>query len=260
VIGTGLYTASRLVDDPADCYFYHVMEVPGLGVTTGEWDLRQHVDHYLGRIPYQGKRVLEIGPASGFLTFEMERRGAEVIAVEIPDNVGWEFVPYPREIIAPICPARLELVHRLKNGFWYAHAAHRSQVKVHYGDAYNLPPELGRFDIALMANVLLHTRSPITIIEQCSRLADTLVIVERAFNDLEGRALARLAPTASNHAWDTWWEFSSNFFIQFCEVIGFSRVECFTHEQKYIDVPSGIQAPLEMFTVVASRVGAPSRA
>jgi len=40
-------------------------------------------------------RVLEIGPASGFLTFEMEKRGADVISVEVTDEHGWDFVPYP---------------------------------------------------------------------------------------------------------------------------------------------------------------------
>jgi hypothetical protein len=71
------------VADVGDCYFYHTMELPGYGVINGEWDLRRGVDEYLGEVLFAGQRVLEIGPASGFLTFEMEKRGAEIISVEV---------------------------------------------------------------------------------------------------------------------------------------------------------------------------------
>ena len=71
------------VADIGDCYFYHTMELPGHGVMTGDWDLRRGVDEYLGNVSFAGQRVLEIGPASGFLTFEMEKRGADVVAVEV---------------------------------------------------------------------------------------------------------------------------------------------------------------------------------
>jgi len=84
----------------ADCDFYHSMSIPGVGEIVGLWDLRETVDDHLGRIDFAGKRVLEIGPASGFLTIEMERRGADVVAVELPDGVGWDFVPFPEAFLA----------------------------------------------------------------------------------------------------------------------------------------------------------------
>jgi hypothetical protein len=56
------------------------------------WDLRGGVDHYLGKVAFAGERVLEIGPASGFLTFEMEKRGAAVVSVEVTAEHGWDFV------------------------------------------------------------------------------------------------------------------------------------------------------------------------
>ena len=72
-----IFAAPLNVDNVADCYFYHTMELPGHGVIEGrDWDLRGRVDEYLGKVDFAGQRVLEIGPASGFLTFEMENRGA----------------------------------------------------------------------------------------------------------------------------------------------------------------------------------------
>jgi len=91
-----IFATPRKVEDVADCYFYHTMELPGRGVIEGrDWDLRGRVDEYLGNVDFGGQRVLEIGPASGFLTFEMEKRGADVISVEVTDEHGWDFVPYP---------------------------------------------------------------------------------------------------------------------------------------------------------------------
>ena len=61
-----IFAAPLKVEDPADCSFYHTMEVPGHGLVTGPWDLRGGVDDYLGKVAFAGQRVLEIGPASGF--------------------------------------------------------------------------------------------------------------------------------------------------------------------------------------------------
>src|ERR1700738_2087593 len=105
-----------------DCEFYHTVEIPDHGVVAGQWDLRGKVDEYLGHYKFAGKRVLEIGPASGFLTFEMEKRGAEVVALEVPDDPGWDFVPFPDERMAPIFEPRRVGMNRIKNSFWFLHA------------------------------------------------------------------------------------------------------------------------------------------
>ena len=219
------------VADIGDCYFYHTMELPGYGVMNGEWDLRRRVDEYLGSVSFAGQRVLEIGPASGFLTFEMEKRGAEVVSIEVTPQHGWDFVPYPASKLEEIFGSRQIVMQRLKNSYWFSHAAHRSRSKVYYGDVYNLPAALGDFDIAVMAAVLLHCRDPLRIVEQCAKRAKTLVIVDKFYPDLEGAPVCRLAPTAENFLWHTWWHFSTQFFTQFLAVMGFTTSEPTTHQQ-----------------------------
>jgi hypothetical protein len=76
------------------------MEVPGYGLTDGEWNLRNAVDDCLGHVSLADQRVLEIGPASGFVTFEMEKRGASVVSIDVPDDPGWDFVPFPESFQA----------------------------------------------------------------------------------------------------------------------------------------------------------------
>jgi hypothetical protein len=122
-----------------DCLFYHTVDIPGHGVVRGQWDLRRQVDTYLGGYRFAGKRVLEIGPASGFLTCEMERRGADVVALEVPDDPGWDFVPYPEEVLQPICGPWRQGMTRIKNSFWFLHQLNGSKARLCYGDACNMP-------------------------------------------------------------------------------------------------------------------------
>ena len=226
-----IFAVPLKVDDVANCYFYHTIELPGHGVVNGDWDLRAGVDNYLGKVEFAGKRVLEIGPASGFLTFEMEKRGAGVVSVEVTAEHGWDFVPYPAARLQEIFAPRQTVMQQLKHSYWFSHAALQSKARVHYGDVYNLPAALGEFDIAVMAAVLLHCRDPLRIVEQCGKRAKSLIIVDKFHPDLEGAPVCRLAPTAENFLWHTWWHFSTQFFTQFLAVMGFTATETSTHQQ-----------------------------
>jgi len=242
-----------LVKTPAEvpafeeCFFYHTMEIPGHGVVKGPWDLRAGVDDYLGNVSFTNQRVLEIGPASGFLTFEMEKRGAAVVSVEVPDDPGWDFVPYPAALLQEVFPPRRERMRRLKNSYWFAHEAHKSKAQVYYGDVYHLPAELGEFDIALMGSVLLHLHGPLQVVAQCAQRARTLIIIDKFHPDLEGKPICRLFPNQKNFRWDTWWNFSTAFFTEFLAVMGFSPATMTTHRQYH----NGIAHTL--FTIVATK-------
>jgi hypothetical protein len=65
--------------DLSDFVWYHAFELPDGRVLPGAWDLRGHETAYLGGVDVAGKRVLELGPATGYLSFYMERMGAEVV-------------------------------------------------------------------------------------------------------------------------------------------------------------------------------------
>lgn len=77
-----------------DCYFYHTMDIPGHGTVAGEWDLRGREAAYLGNVDLKGKRVLEVGTASGHLCFAMERMGADVVGYDLSEKQDWDVVPY----------------------------------------------------------------------------------------------------------------------------------------------------------------------
>ena len=231
--------------------YYHVTDLPEGITTPGAWDLRGRVDDYLARFDFSGKRVLEIGPASGFVTMEMERRGADVVALDIPETGNWDFVPFPDEVMAGEREHRFDDMRYIRNTWWYTHRAFGLKAKAVYADAYNLPPELGAFDVALLAAVLLHTSSPQRIVEQCARRASTIIVTDLAYDDLElaGGGAIRLLPTAENKRWDTWWRLSSSFFVQLLGVLGFRHQAVTYHKQRNVRA----DADDTYFTVVGSR-------
>jgi len=154
-----------------------------------------------------------------------------VISVEVTDDHGWDFVPYPDARLQEVFGPRRIVMKQLKNSYWFSHAALQSKAKLYYGDTYNLPSVLGDFDIAVMGAVLLHCRDPLRIVEQCAKRAKTLIIVDKFHPDLEGAPVCRLAPTPENFIWHTWWHFSTQFITQFLAVMGFVNSRTTTHEQ-----------------------------
>src|SRR6266496_2314073 len=84
----------------ANPHWYHTIDVaPGVE-TPGWFDLRPIVD----RLPWpdvRGRRCLDVGPYDGFLSFELERRGAaEVVATDIGSPNDWDW-PYASRTSGP---------------------------------------------------------------------------------------------------------------------------------------------------------------
>jgi SAM-dependent methyltransferase len=238
----------RQVRDLADCAFYHVVELPGGELTQGEWDLRASVDEYLGGIDVAGKSVIEIGPATGFLSFHMERRGASVCCVEPPMDAFWDLVPRPD--IGRMRQGFADHIARIRNSFWYLHRIYDSKVAYYEADLFNLPADIPKFDIALFGSVLLHCRSPLKLLETVGKLVTgEIVITERYFADLAGQPVCRLVPSRDNGVSETWWEYSPQFFEQFLAIVGFPRSSATRHRQWY----AAGNGWVEMFTLVAAR-------
>lgn len=250
-----LYASPRDVAGLEECDFYHVIDLPGVGTVGGDWDLRGGEDAYLGGIDVAAKRVLEIGPASGFLTMHLESAGAEVVAVDLGSEDEWDVVPQRAIDLDAIRTELTDRMERLRNSFWYTHRAFGSASRVHYGSAYALPRELGRFDIATLGCVLLHTRNPLLILQRCAELVDdALVIVDRHVAELDGAPVCRLEPSADNQVWSTWWSFSPDLLVQFAALVGFPNAEVTFHQQMRRPEPESTDAvPIDLFSIVARR-------
>jgi O-methyltransferase len=208
------------------------------------------VDRYLGDTNFKGKRVLEIGPASGFLTFHMERQGASVTCLEPPIEDLWDFVPQAGVDLAAVRRDFSLHIERVRNSFWYLHGVYGSKAGCYEADAYHIPQPKQKFDIGLLTAVLLHVSSPVRMLEAVANVVEEkIIIVDVHIEEIAAQPVCRLVPNAANRVTDTWWEFSPKFFEQFLPILGFSKTVTTHHRDLY----AGINQHWDLFTVVATR-------
>lgn len=136
-------------------HWYHQIEVrPGI-VTPGINDSAGTLEHLELPQDCTGLRALDIGARDGYFSFELERRGAEVVAIDYMDP-GETGFPVARELLG-------------------------SQVEFQVENLYDLDPERhGTFDIVLFLGVLYHLRDPLLALDRiwgvCSE--DALLALE----------------------------------------------------------------------------------
>lgn len=151
------YIRSRIASVP---YWWHQIELaPGI-VTPGK-DGSQAKKERL-RLPEDltGKRVLDIGAYDGFFTFECERRGADVTAL---DNIS------PNEC-----------------GFGVAHEILHSNARHLCQSVYDLNLEQhGTFDLVLFLGVIYHLRHPLLALDRIYSICGDLMILESQICDDE---------------------------------------------------------------------------
>jgi len=134
--------------------WWHSFELPDgsvvRGVNTLE-SLKDRVAAYPIPQDLRGRRVLDIGAWDGWFSFEMERRGADVMAIDCFDN------PRFREI----------------------HSLYKSRVDYRQMDVYEITPQsVGRFDFVLFLGVLYHLKHPLLALERVCAVTKEMAIVD----------------------------------------------------------------------------------
>lgn len=144
--------------------WYHTIELaPGV-VTPGAVDLRAVADRILPA-DLSGMRALDVGTFDGFWAFEMERRGADVIALDVERVEAAEWPPASR---AEMERRAREWGVELGLGFRLASELLGSNVRRVICNVYDLSPEAigGQVDFAFSGAILLHLRDPVRALEQ----------------------------------------------------------------------------------------------
>jgi SAM-dependent methyltransferase len=232
------YARPRRVTDLKDCYFYHTMELPTFGEIIGEWDLRGEEAGYTGSVELKGKRVLEIGTASGHLCFWMERQGAEVVGFDLDEHQDWDLVPAAgsgHETAAQ----RREHIRKMNNAWWLSHREFQSRARVAYGSVYKLDDSLGLFDIVTINSVLLHLRDPALAIQRAAALAKEKIVITDVSEDqflhsrphMKDELALYFIPRVGGPT-DSWWYVPSALVMEYLRIVGFSITSKTQHEQR----------------------------
>ncbi|HEY6346338.1 MAG TPA: methyltransferase domain-containing protein [Bryobacteraceae bacterium] len=189
--------------------WWHSFELPDgtqiHGVSTLEFQKRR-----IAAFPIpenlEGKRVLDIGTWDGWFAFEMERRGAEVVAIDSWDN------------------PRFREMHTLLN----------SRVDYRRFDIYELTPNpIGKFDIVLFMGVLYHLKHPLLALERVCALTTDFAAVESFVLGEEHRLKAAAERPVMEFyendemggQTDNWCAPNLPCLLALCRTAGFARVE-----------------------------------
>jgi SAM-dependent methyltransferase len=220
------YVEPMDVRDVSECAFYHVTDLPGVGTVGTSWDLRATIDDYLGQFDFRGKRVLDVGSASGFLTFSMEKKGASVVSFDIRDGGEWDIVPYanPKFDQADLRRRLAENIADIKKAYWFAHRALQSKARAYYGDIYDFPAGLGDFDVVNFGMVLPHLRDPFRALQSATRLSREWVIITHQSAQTEDPFMQFFPVNEQICDPLSWWLISEGCMKRMLEVVGFELV------------------------------------
>lgn len=248
-----------------DCTWYHTTELPDGRLLDGHWDLRERESAYLGDLSLDGKRVLELGPASGYLTFWMERQGAEMTSFEAGYDAVIAMVPPVNGVDLQEAESELmDHTRRTTNAWWYLHRLYGSSARLVHGDIYRMPDDLGTFDVTTLGCILVHTKEPFRVLEQAAQHTDnTIVVTEQFHAGLEGTTDAVMqfgADVANPGPSVGWWQYSPGAIIRMLWRLGFRYTEIVRHSQRYrLPDSAGARSAespvieLPLFTVIAER-------
>ena len=185
--------------------WWHSIDLGDGQTTPGVHSLDELRDNYARfRLPedLRGKRVLDIGCWDGFYSFEAERRGADVVAVDCwwPEN------------------------------FFTARTLLASHVEFHELSVYEVTRErLGSFDIVLFLGVLYHLRHPLLALERVCDVTRELAVVE-------SHVIDNLFPTSHplmefyeqdelGGQFDNWWGPNTGCLVRMLRAAGFARAD-----------------------------------
>jgi tRNA (mo5U34)-methyltransferase len=184
--------------------WYHSIELPGGSVVEGHQtihQLRTRIRQFPIPEDLTGKRVLDIGAWDGWFSFEMERRGAEVLALDATRNT------------------RLLEARNLLG----------SRIEYHIGDICRITArDLGTFDIVLFLGVLYHVKHPILALENVCGMCRDIACIESFVTDPDPAAIPLMEfyeTTELRGQLDNWVGPNAACLLAFCRTAGFARVD-----------------------------------
>ena len=165
-----------------------------------------------------GRRALDVGTWDGFWAFELEKRGADVVAIDLDDERDLDWPPRRR-------PS--QYARGRGDGFLEAHAKLGSKVERVELSVYDATPErLGHFDLVFCGSVLIHLRDQLLALERIASVTRGTFITAEEYDraaSLFPWAAARFR--ADDPAAVVFWRPSKRAWRRMLWSAGFDRVE-----------------------------------
>ncbi len=183
---------------------YHRIDWGNGLVIQGIFDMRKYLPHFAFPDDLRGKKVLDVGTASGFFAFECVRRGATVTAIDL--------MPNRDQLFKTARKAGLNVDFVCKN-------------------IYDLDASFGQFDFVVCGSLLLHLSDPFRAIQRLRSVCTGQAVVSTATNDTildDPRPLCEFmgkrAVAGDGEYW-TYWEMNGAALKKMFVAAGFGKAE-----------------------------------
>jgi hypothetical protein len=209
-----------------DCIFYHSFDFPDGTSVSGDWDMRGKFDAYVGGVNFKDKRVIDFGTASGFLSFEAEKRGASVVSFDADSTSRYTRLPHSKSRHATEPEEEIAEANKwldgVKRSYWYAYHAFGSKNKVAYGNIYDLPPQfIGAFDVAILGQFLVHNRSGIDVLQAVAKSTNDYMIITEGVWQVDEPAGKFIGSASRPTDYFSNWIYSPGFYYEVMSMLGF---------------------------------------
>ncbi len=233
------------LSDVSGYYWYHTIDLTDGLATPGFYDYRSAVSAFQFPPDMRGLSVLDIGSATGFFAFEFEKRGADVISIEIPSLADLDrfpgqtveqtvskieaMLPYSPEPIADGLTVDQCYFNLLEGPFRFCHKLLHSKVERRYSTVYELSAaKLGSnsFDLVFMGDILLHTLHPLEALAAAARLCRGTLVLSQVISDKTDEGPAMLYVGGSDLEADevSWWLPNRACLTEILRKLGFADV------------------------------------
>ena len=230
------YISEKDFPELENFYWYHTVDLKNGVVTPGDYDYRDKLSGFYFPDNMSGMRVLDVGSATGFFAFEFEKRGADVVSVELPTLYEWDMIHDEKETNIN----HMMQVHRastpeeafyrhLEGPFRFCQVDKQSSVKRIYSSIYDLASHFEKnvtFDLVFLGDILLHLFSPFEALDVVAPLCKTkLIIATDLFESQSNIALMQFLGTmGKGNNPRTWWNFNKKCIEEMLIRVGFQDV------------------------------------
>jgi O-methyltransferase len=232
-------------------FWYHTVDLGDGLVTPGSFDYRASIGAFGLPAAMTGMTALDVGSATGFFAFEMERRGARVTSVELPALADWDVFPgesragiiakirdrlryhslsAPDDIVRMVDGLSEADLHRvlLDGPFRFCHDRLGSQVERVYASIHDLGSALPgrRFDLVMLGDILVHVVDPLHALASAAVVCggDLIIADDIIGEETDPPALRYVGGAVAGSDMAEWWRPNVAWYRQVLGRLGFGTV------------------------------------
>lgn len=233
-------------------FWYHTVDLGDGLVTPGSFDYRASIGAFSLPAAMTGMTALDVGSATGFFAFEMERRGAQVTSVELPALAAWDVFPgesragiiakirdrlryhslsAPDDIVRMVDGLSEADLHRvlLDGPFRFCHERLGSTVERVYASIHDLGAALPgrRFDLVMLGDILVHVVDPLHALASAAGVCggDLIIADDIIGEETDPPALRYVGGAVAGSDMAEWWRPNVAWYRQVLGRLGFGTVE-----------------------------------